>query len=73
MPMNSKNGDDCTDESVEERLGTSVEHMTNQLDPSNFYARVFTQCLRFSRFTHRHAKTGTRSKNRKDGNTTCRR
>lgn len=38
----------CTDESVEERLGTSVEHMTNQLDPSNFYARVFTQCLRLA-------------------------
>ncbi len=38
----------CTDESVEERLGNSVEFMTNQMDAKQFYARVFTQCLRLS-------------------------
>ena len=38
----------CTDESVEERLGDSVEFMTNQMDAKQFYARVFTQCLRLS-------------------------
>ena len=38
----------CTDESVEERLGNSVEFMTNQMDAKQFYARVFTQCLRLT-------------------------
>jgi ectoine hydroxylase-related dioxygenase (phytanoyl-CoA dioxygenase family) len=38
----------CTDESVEERLGNSVKFMTNQMDAKQFYARVFTQCLRLS-------------------------
>ncbi len=38
----------CTDAAVEERLGGSVEFMTNQMDPNQFYARVFTQCLRLA-------------------------
>lgn len=37
-----------TDAAVEERLGGSVDFMTNQLDAKAFYARVFTQCLRLS-------------------------
>ena len=59
----------CTDESVEERLGNSVEFMTNQMDAKQFYARVFTQCLPSVRYTHRDAETGTRSEARQDGNT----
>ena len=38
----------CTDEAVTERLGNSVEFMTNQMDAKQFYARVFTQCLRLA-------------------------
>ena len=38
----------CTDESVAERLGGSIDQMTNQMDPDDFYAQVFTQCLRLS-------------------------
>ena len=38
----------CTDEAVAERLGNSVEFMTNQMQPDDFYARVFTQCLRLA-------------------------
>jgi len=38
----------CTDEAVAERLGNSIDFMTNQMDPNAFYARVFTQCLRLA-------------------------
>jgi len=38
----------CTDEAVAERLGGSIDQMTNQMDPDDFYAQVFTQCLRLS-------------------------
>ena len=33
----------CVDAAVADRLGGSVEHLTNQGDPQAFYARVFTQ------------------------------
>ena len=38
----------CVDAAVADRLGGSVEHLTNQGDPQAFYARVFTQCLRLA-------------------------
>jgi len=38
----------CTDEAVSERLGDSIDQMTNQMNPDDFYAQVFTQCLRLS-------------------------
>jgi ectoine hydroxylase-related dioxygenase (phytanoyl-CoA dioxygenase family) len=38
----------CTDEAVAERLGGSIEFLTNQRDPETFYAQVFTQCLRLA-------------------------
>ena len=38
----------CTDEAVAERLGGSIDQMTNQMNPDDFYAQVFTQCLRLS-------------------------
>ena len=37
-----------TDEAVAERLGGSIDQMTNQMNPDDFYAQVFTQCLRLS-------------------------
>jgi ectoine hydroxylase-related dioxygenase (phytanoyl-CoA dioxygenase family) len=38
----------CTEEAVAERLGGSVSFLTNQMDPNNFYAQVFTQCIRLA-------------------------
>ena len=38
----------CTEEAVEERIGGSIEFLTNQKDPNAFYAQVFTQCLRLA-------------------------
>ena len=38
----------CTEEAVEERIGGSIEFLTNQNDPDTFYAQVFTQCLRLA-------------------------
>ena len=38
----------CTDEAVAERLGSSIDFLTNQMQPDAFYARVFTQCLRLA-------------------------
>ena len=38
----------CTQEAVEERLGSSIDHLTNQQNPNAFYAQVFTQCLRLA-------------------------
>lgn len=38
----------CTEEAVAERLDRSVHFLTNQMDPDNFYAQVFTQCLRLA-------------------------
>lgn len=38
----------CTDEAVADRLGASVQVHTNQSDPNDFYAQVFTQCLRLA-------------------------
>ena len=38
----------CTDEAVADRLGNSIDVMTNQMQPDDFYARVFTQCLRLA-------------------------
>ncbi|MBI4551437.1 MAG: phytanoyl-CoA dioxygenase family protein [Candidatus Latescibacteria bacterium] len=38
----------CTDEAVAQRLGGSIHFLTNQMDPDNFYAQVFTQCLRLA-------------------------
>ena len=38
----------CTDEAVAERLGNSIEFLTNQMNPETFYAQVFTQCLRLA-------------------------
>jgi ectoine hydroxylase-related dioxygenase (phytanoyl-CoA dioxygenase family) len=35
-------------EAVEERLETSVEFLTNQRKPDDFYAKIFTQCLRLA-------------------------
>ncbi|MEC8894443.1 MAG: phytanoyl-CoA dioxygenase family protein, partial [Candidatus Poribacteria bacterium] len=36
------------EDAVTDRLGGSVEHLTNQANPQDFYARVFTQCLRLA-------------------------
>jgi len=38
----------CVDDAVTNRLGESVEHLTNQVNPQDFYAQVFTQCLRLA-------------------------
>ena len=38
----------CVEDAVTDRLGGSVEHLTNQANPQDFYARVFTQCLRLA-------------------------
>ena len=38
----------CTDEAVAERLGNSIDFLTNQMNPEAFYAQVFTQCLRLA-------------------------
>ena len=38
----------CTDEAVAQRLGKSIDQMTNQMNPDDFYTQVFTQCLRLS-------------------------
>jgi ectoine hydroxylase-related dioxygenase (phytanoyl-CoA dioxygenase family) len=38
----------CTDEAVAQRLGASVNFLTNQMDPDAFYAQVFTQCLKLA-------------------------
>ena len=38
----------CTNEAVADRLGNSIDVMTNQMQPDDFYARVFTQCLRLA-------------------------
>ena len=45
----------CTDEAVADRLGNSIDVMTNQMQPDDFYARVFTQCLRLAD-TPRHER-----------------
>ena len=38
----------CTDQAVAERLGNSIDFLTNQMNPEAFYAQVFTQCLRLA-------------------------
>ncbi len=38
----------CTEEAVAERLALKVGHLTNQTDPSTYYAQVFTQCLKLA-------------------------
>ena len=38
----------CVEDAVADRLRESVEHLTNQANPQDFYARVFTQCLRLA-------------------------
>lgn len=37
-----------TDEAVANRLETSVDYLTNQNKPNEFYSKVFTQCVRLA-------------------------
>lgn len=37
-----------TDEAVAQRLQTSMDYLTNQRKPDEFYAKVFTQCVRLA-------------------------
>jgi len=38
----------CTGEVVAVRLGHSIDFLTTQMNPDDFYARMFTQCLRLA-------------------------
>ena len=52
----------CTDEAVAERLGGSIDQMTNQMtnqmNPDDFYAQVFTPVFATVRYPPRNATTG---------------
>ena len=49
----------CTDESVEERLGNSVEFMTNQMGRQAVLRARFYTVSPFIRYTYRYAETRT--------------